>query len=106
MTDQAVTDQIESAAAESRRLAGFAAVCADPIKPTSLWRPMATAPQDGTVILLRVPFHQFQNPVVQFSADCGFWDKASVWDAGYWHLRGWSRFNEPTHWQPMPSTDL
>lgn len=72
----------------------------------STWQSIATAPQDGTRVLLRVPFHQFENPVVQHVTDAGYWTHAGPSDPGYWRKLGWDRLLEPTHWQPMPPSEL
>ena len=57
------------------------------------WRAIETAPKDvgGDLILLRVSPWAFAIP-------------------GYWNGKHWCRGPgtpvDPTHWQPMPSTDL
>lgn len=55
------------------------------------WRPISTAPKDGTFVLC---FHESGHiNVMQFCSD-GYW-RATVLDRLHkWH---------PTHWQPLPA---
>ena len=58
------------------------------------WRPIETAPRDGTVIIAYGGDLGYENPTV-----------ASVaWDDG-WHLDQWEtpeNSANPTHWMPLP----
>lgn len=55
-----------------------------PPEPASLWRPIATAPRDGTAIVVGRP----KRPSGE-----------SYWDGTCWYAATY----EPTHWQPLPS---
>lgn len=67
----------------------------------SEWQPIATAPRDGTRVLLCWNGH-----VV-----CGHWDydRYAAQPRPYWHTdyesiygRRMTRNTPPTHWQPLP----
>lgn len=63
------------------------------------WRPIETAPRDGTYILLcfQPPFTDTHSPGVSVGcwADSGKWWLTSIWAATTPH-------KQPTHWRPLP----
>jgi hypothetical protein len=69
----------------------------DPFDVVALWRPIATAPQDGTRILAILPCGS--QVVVHWVA----LDAASGWYLYHQADRGWrlSASSQPTHWQPL-----
>ena len=58
------------------------------------WQPMATAPKDGTPVLLWWPYWANVRPLV------GWWQNNGGWQS-------WEASDEdakpPTHWRPLPS---
>ena len=60
------------------------------------WRPIETAPKDGTLILAYA--RRERKPHIRVT-----WWRTAKDGAGY---IGWGEFNErywpPTHWQPLP----
>jgi hypothetical protein len=58
------------------------------------WRTMESAPRDGTYVLLRMPGYALA--------------EVCCWASGRdrWQDVMGDYVNEPTHWQPLPSTDL
>lgn len=98
-----MTDSIAKVIAEMRERgfgSGFDELVvsewADRLAALDGWRPISTAPKDGTYVLLS----GFGLPVWQGSW-CGM--------SGRHAINGWSRFNSvdldwrPTHWQPLPA---
>lgn len=81
-----------------------------------MWRPIDTAPKDGTWVLLRggdplcgdwtaMPDKEIQEVMGQ-PLVCGFWLEPKwgnpYWAYCYWDL-GWrSEYANPTHWRPIP----
>lgn len=63
------------------------------------WRPIETAPKDGTPILAYWPIMQI------YKVRVGSWQRASH-GPGYWAAWNggvkFSQRNPPTHWQPLP----
>lgn len=59
------------------------------LKQERMWRPIETAPRDGTEILCWCP---------------GIGERVLCFDAGCWVLAGGDYANdyEPTHWMPLP----
>lgn len=56
------------------------------------WRPIETAPRDGTKVLVVYPVHgEEQMLLIAHQDELG-------WDTGYWRFH-----NAPTHWQPLPA---
>jgi hypothetical protein len=55
------------------------------------WQPIATAPKDGTPILLFAP----HKSVVQ-----GSWNRGDAFNMPHWSTP--SNWFEPTHWMPLP----
>mgnify|MGYP000894219903 CR=1 FL=1 len=75
-------DVVDSIYAEAR-----AALSASPRREG--WRPIETAPKDGTrVLLARVGIDAMHT---------------AFWRGSTWHCGGLQYFNNPTHWQPLPS---
>jgi hypothetical protein len=58
------------------------------------WGTMESAPRDGTYVLLRMPGYALAEV-------CCWASRRDRWQ----DVMG-SYVNEPTHWQPLPSTDL
>ena len=62
----------------------------------SEWRPIDTAPKDGTFVLLS-------------GRDLPVWQGSWVGTSGRYAINGWTRFNSldinwnPTHWMPLPA---
>ncbi len=66
----------------------------------SAWRPMQTAPKDGTKIIGLYPlFHHGNNTMTpsEYLPLLIFW-KGVGWDTGAWMLH-----EEPAGWAPIPS---
>lgn len=61
------------------------------------WRPIETAPKDGTWVLLYWPMTR-TNVVV-----AGHFYAASDGEAVWWSLPKVDTHNDPTHWRPLPS---
>ena len=60
-------------------------------EPEPVWRPIETAPMDGTEVLVFTPM----DGVVSSAYRYGCWQKLiTVMDGG--------NTNEPTHWMPLP----
>jgi hypothetical protein len=55
------------------------------------WRPIETAPKDGSTVLLYFADHSLAYPMI----GTGFWDGVT----GQWWNKAW---NEATHWMPLP----
>jgi len=60
------------------------------------WSPIATAPKDGTKILVWRP-HEDHNNVAHAGVD--FW-KINHYGNGEWYRS--RRHQQPTHWMPLP----
>ena len=65
------------------------------VEPPDAWQPIATAPKDGTLVMLWWPFWCPSRPVIG--------------SFGYKNIRQWVAAealdgdgDEPTHWQPLP----
>jgi hypothetical protein len=68
------------------------------------WRPITTAPKDGSYMLLRFdgPFHDQECPGVAVG-------KALDRQPGYWLTAIWAASTahcQPTHWMPLPEAPL
>lgn len=72
------------------------------------WRPIETAPKDGTEILLFTS-HMGDDFCDAFdSVQIGYWDQGNISPGVHpvfhrepgWHLQ---KIGNPTHWQPLPS---
>jgi len=76
-------------------------------RPETGWQPIATAPKDGTAILIWQPRTDFVRSVREWK-NCD----DSRYAVGYWRtwVGSWGNRNdadvEPTHWQPLPSPPL
>lgn len=85
-----VVDAMKDAIAEIKRLREF-----------TEWRPIETAPKDGTYILLYFPgplYDQESKGVAvgrYYDEDKGYWWVTAVWPSGRAH-------KEPTLWLPLP----
>lgn len=61
------------------------------------WRDIASAPKDGSMILLSLP-------------GAAVWQGSWVGRSGRYVINGWTRFNcvdldwNPSHWLPLPAT--
>lgn len=80
------------------------------------WQPIETAPRDGTVVKLLIPYEPSIFSEEQ-CADVGYWQdwsQASMkrmgmdwekWGGGCWRFNGDDgEFDiQPTHWMPLPS---
>lgn len=68
----------------------------------SPWRPISTAPKDGSYVLLYGPARGTTPSVGRFTADeyakrpRPFWSRVGLWGVT------WDRLNPPTHWMPLP----
>jgi hypothetical protein len=72
----------------------------DPPAPQSGWRDMASAPQDGTSVLLCWPYWS-RCAIIGWCIPAGtVWD-AAVWDAAEVASHGDDADPGPTHWQPL-----
>jgi hypothetical protein len=65
------------------------------------WKPIETAPKDGTYILLRFagPLHDRESPGISVG-------KAIDREPGWWLTAIWASstaHEQPTHWQPLPA---
>lgn len=81
-------DAIDDAIAEIKRLRALTA-----------WRDIASAPKDGTYVLLFFPgpLMDMESPglaVGRYYTDSGWWVTA-IWASGH-------PVKQPTHWQPLP----
>lgn len=56
----------------------------------SEWQKIATAPKDGTLIIVSSPRWR--------DSDVARW-----WPDGIWHYGDHFRASDPTHWQPLPT---
>lgn len=68
------------------------------------WRPIASAPRDGTRVLIYGPSHGTA-PLPELSHAWGRVDFASEVGEGYFAAGLWQfrqRCGEPTHWRPLP----
>ena len=71
------------------------------------WRPIATAPKDGTFVLLAGPSGYTSTPL---RVEVGMWDAPDETDSanykGSWRTFAHDHFtdggDEPTHWMPLP----
>ena len=64
-----------------------------------VWRPIETAPKDGTKILLGKIAGHPDHPTALWWATSGFWsDKWGNWNDGIEP----AGLASPTHWQPLP----
>jgi len=97
-------DRILSAVAQAGKKA-LAALPPGDAPQTCAWREIATAPKDGTAILLYVADERGS----QWANQIGVW-----WDDGeapgffryqedQRRLGAYSRAHQPTHWQPLPA---
>lgn len=68
------------------------------------WQPIATAPKDGTVVLLANDAHpEMGVHAMAWKAEMGHWE-GHQFTPGTHGARFWDRdaTNQPTHWQPLP----
>ena len=56
------------------------------------WRPIETAPRDGTTVLIFGP-HQFK---------CFYLESCEFWKNKLWPVVWMTGYGEPTHWMPLP----
>ena len=66
------------------------------------WRPIETAPKDGTAIIVGAPCAPSAVDVVQWCADCWF----RGWLAGGHRSDCYGPSFEPTHWMPLPDAPV
>jgi len=68
------------------------------------WRPIATAPKDGTHIILGCFETEFRERLGHIAID--YWHSIAVGNA----YDGWGQFNQyhwpPTHWMPLPAAPV
>jgi hypothetical protein len=101
---QRIADYVQHFERSIRRLHGIAALSASP-RPAEGWRPFATAPQDGTVILAYRPdAGVFTAHYVEEDAHISTYLNPPEGDF-YWFSTGGEDLtgDEPTHWMPLPS---
>lgn len=76
--------------------------CASPREEASdeksAWRPIETAPRDGTFVLLYAPTRPYDGPQ---QVGC-FLPPVEEGDQGCWWLADGRYQDRPTHWQPLP----
>tara|TARA_R110000868_G_C10948448_1_gene767609 strand:- start:345 stop:701 length:357 start_codon:yes stop_codon:yes gene_type:complete len=71
-----------------------------PVKPTSEWQPIETAPKDGTLVLL---FEGIYGGCI----NTGYWgkhyimDKKEVWCSNGC-VENYQTFDKPSFWMPLP----
>jgi|SRR5687767_12442608 len=68
---------------------------ADYVAEQSAWRPISTAPKDGTQVLIRGTAHSMlvEDPITAVAR----------WSQGWWgNFRGAPVYTKATHWQPLP----
>lgn len=64
------------------------------------WQPIATAPRDGTRVLLGPAF---PGPPIDEAVVVGYWDRDEAHEGGQcWRDVEVSERLEPTHWMPLP----
>ncbi len=75
-----------------------------PDDPGSMWRPIDTAPKDGTRVLLYATLFGASLGGHDLEKDYGQWVIIAAWDDQYgmW-LDGSQCTPVPTHWMPLPS---
>lgn len=62
------------------------------------WRPIETAPRDGSLVLLF-------SPIQPRTIAIGWWHSSNVTVAatgGWWGAHGVGAYRGPTHWMPLP----
>lgn len=62
------------------------------------WRPIETAPKDGTPVLLFVPDEDF-DPIT--GVEVGVWESATRYAAEGWFIQGYPAVSPPTHYRPI-----
>ena len=73
------------------------------------WKPIETAPKDGTEILVSQAYDA-DGKVLDYEDFCLFTHRASWWKSEGWivynsQVREQQVFFEPTHWMPVPAFD-
>jgi len=70
----------------------------------SEWKDIASAPKDGTIILLGTYVEAFDKVVNFFWQEMGYWEKIGR-KRGYWALSATGdKITESfTHWHPLPA---
>ncbi len=75
-----------------------------PIQSTETWRPIESAPLDGTLILITILSERGE--IVQ--VDVGSWEhdpgmnSPNGYEPEYWYWENDLGIEEPTHWTPLP----
>lgn len=65
---------------------------------TSGWRPIETAPKDGTRILGCGPLHSLRDPDRTYYIEVvHYWPGQK-----HWPIKWMEGHSEPTHWMPLP----
>lgn len=83
----------------------------------SNWRPIETAPKDGTWVLLRggetteydapdaISEKMVARPVTAFYLREKGWHAWEGWAVSFWDSAWRTAYNNPTHWMPIPELD-
>lgn len=80
-----------------------------PAAADSPWRPIATAPLDGTRVLLFLPPCSESSEGIHlgwFWFGQHFCNGELEYETRRWVIRNLSRAIEPTHWMPLPPTPI
>ncbi len=65
------------------------------------WRPIETAPKDGTEIILTGRYSRTAGPAIH-NREYVMRVTTGYWSANRWQTGNFGMWEEPTHWKPLP----